>query len=70
MIEYLYATMWVIISIKINRSIDESKVIIKNMYEKLQNDLHFNINDYDKTVIDAFNYYQECLKYLNKSYID
>ena len=62
--DYLFATMWLVISCKINRSVKESKIIIEGLKFRFDNDHHFILEEHDKRVVDAFNYYLRSIKYL------
>ncbi|WP_034039753.1 hypothetical protein [Wocania ichthyoenteri] len=62
--EFLKTQMWFAISNKLNRTVLESQGIILQIKERFDNDLHFHIQNYDNTTIDAFEYYLESIKYL------
>jgi hypothetical protein len=54
--------MWFEISNKLKRSVEDSKVIILDIYSRYQSNISFNLNDYDSTVIDSFIFFVESKK--------
>ncbi|MBP0902382.1 hypothetical protein ACFSKN_02040 [Mariniflexile gromovii] len=64
MVDYLIIQMWFNISIKLKRSVEQSKIIIRDTLYKFENDKNFNYSDYNKDLIDALNFYLDSKKYL------
>lgn len=62
MLEHLKNTMWLVISTKINKSVDETKNIITRIEKRFLEDSHFDILNLDKTLQDAFEYYLKSKK--------
>ena len=55
--------MWMSISCKLNLPISDSKNVINQLHSKL-NSGTLNLNDYDNTTIDAYQFYLDTKKQL------
>jgi len=65
MIEYFEISMWFQISIKLKRTVEQSKVIINNMNHRFMNDKDFKIMEHNPELRDAFEFYLATKKAFN-----